>query len=138
MMHFSLTRDCTADKETLEYPNGEDMNDNFMRKPNVFEYEDYRLYLEESYQFRKSHDTYFSHRYITQKIGASSVGWFSNIIRKRINLTGAYLSPLTRLFKMGEREKGYFCLLVNHNQADSKEEQNIYMDILKQLRVLAA
>ncbi len=91
-------------------------------KPNIFETIRFREFLRQTYNYRKSQSKKFSHRYISQKVGASSAGWFSNILNGRISLTRVYILPLAKLFELDKREQEYFELLVHYGQAASKEE----------------
>ncbi len=92
----------------------------------IFNYTDYREYLRDSYTFRKKNDSKFSHRYIALRVGATSSGWFSDIINGRINLTRAFLPKLCRLLGLKQREGDFFELLVNYNQAESLDMKNRY------------
>ncbi len=102
--------------------------------PNIFDFTDYRAYLEAAYKSRKSENRSFSYRFIAQRVGASSPGWFPNIIRGRINLTGSYCVKLQKLFKLDSRESEYFELLVAYNQAGSHEEKATYFEKLTSVR----
>jgi uncharacterized protein (TIGR02147 family) len=95
--------------------------------PNVFDYADFRVFLKETYEYRKNADSKFSQRFITRQVGASSAGWFADIIQGRIALTGAYMMKLIRLLKLDSEESEYFQLLVMYEQAGSTEEKNLYI-----------
>lgn len=61
-------------------------------KPNIFNYADYRTFLNDYYHFLKQQDPKFSHRLIAYKIGSSSAGWFSDLVGGRINLNSLKLT----------------------------------------------
>ena len=90
----------------------------------IFDYTDFRLYLKDYYLARKAVDKRFSHRFIHLAVGASSSGWFSDLLQGRITLTGVYLFKLTRLLGLKQREEAYFEALVAFNQAGSLDEKN--------------
>lgn len=94
--------------------------------PSIFEYTDYRLYLRDTYTLRKKKDKKFSHRYIALHVGATSSGWFSDIINSRINLTPIFVPKVSKLLGHRQRESDFFELLVHYNQAESLEMKNRY------------
>jgi uncharacterized protein (TIGR02147 family) len=106
---------------------------NTMQKPVIFDYIDYRQFLEAIYKYFKSEKPAFSYRFIAQYTGASSSGWFPNIIRGRINLTRNYIVKLAQLIDLSARETEYFEILIDYNQAGNFEEKSI---LLEQLRVI--
>jgi uncharacterized protein (TIGR02147 family) len=95
--------------------------------PRVYEYTDYRSYLRDVYTIRKKNDRGFSHRFISNCVGASSSGWFSDILNGRITLTKTFLTPLLQLLELRPREADFFELLVAYNQAENLEEKNRYL-----------
>lgn len=46
----------------------------------IFCYTDYRKFLFDFYEAKKRSTPHFSHRYVAQKVGFSSSGFFSKII----------------------------------------------------------
>lgn len=92
--------------------------------PSVYDYTDYRQYLRDAYSCRKEMNRSFSQRYIAMRVGASSSGWFSDIVNSRINLTRTHLVSLCKVFGLSQRESDFFELLVNYCQAASFEDKN--------------
>jgi uncharacterized protein (TIGR02147 family) len=90
--------------------------------------------LEVIYKYFKSAKSSFSYRFIAQYTGASSSGWFPNILRGRINLTGSYIVKLAHLIDLSVREAEYFELLVDYNQAGNFEEKSILLEKLRRIR----
>ena len=99
-------------------------------KPDVFDYSDFRQFLRDIQVFRKSENRAFSHRYISRQVGATSSGWFSNIITGRATLTGTYLVRLSKLLGLKAHERDYFDGLVRFEQAGSVDEKNAWMERL--------
>jgi uncharacterized protein (TIGR02147 family) len=91
---------------------------------NIFEFTDFREYLRSRYEWEKSRDRGFSHRFIMEKVGASSTGWFSDLVNGRISLTGTFLARLTALLGFKANEEEYFRNLVAFAQAGSYEEKS--------------
>jgi uncharacterized protein (TIGR02147 family) len=92
----------------------------------IFSYSDYRVFLKDAYEERRGMDPKFSHRFIAGKIGVSSSGWFTEVIKCRVNLAGTHLVKLAVLFLLENNETDYFECLVQYNQAASTEERNRY------------
>jgi uncharacterized protein (TIGR02147 family) len=97
----------------------------------IYAYTDYRAYLKDYYQHRKSVDRKFSHRYIMEKVGASSAGWFSDVIAGRISLTSTHLLRLAKLMDLRPSEEDYLENLVHYAMSASAEERDrFYRKIL--------
>lgn len=95
--------------------------------PRVYNYTDFREYLRDVYQFRKKEDRGFSQRFIAKSVGASSSGWFSDVINGRIPLTATYHRALVTLLGLRPREADFFELLVQYAQTDNLEDKNRYL-----------
>ena len=94
------------------------------QKPSVLNYSNYREFLRDIYAFQKEANKNFSHRFIAQQVGATSSGWFADIINGRISLTGRLMEKLTQLIHLNSNEREYFELLVRYDQAGSLDEKN--------------
>jgi uncharacterized protein (TIGR02147 family) len=98
------------------------------RRMDLFAYVDYRAFLRDHYLARKALDRKYSHRYIMDKVGASSPSWFNDLIKGRINLTGTFLYRLAKMLDLKPNEEAYFESLVFYDQAGSLEEKNHYLE----------
>jgi uncharacterized protein (TIGR02147 family) len=93
---------------------------------NIFTYTDFRKFLEDYYQARKKADKKFSHRFIQEKVGASSAGWFADVIKARTNIPGSHMVKLSKLLQLKHSETDYFEAMVQFGQAGSLEERTRY------------
>jgi uncharacterized protein (TIGR02147 family) len=93
---------------------------------NIFAYTDFRKYLADYYQARKKAEAKFSHRFIQEKVGASSAGWFADVLKGRTNLAGNHIVRLAKLMLLKPTETDYFESMVQFGQAGSLEERNRY------------
>lgn len=93
---------------------------------NIFEFADYRRFLEAAYHARKAVDRKFSHRYISNSLRAGSTGWFADVTKGRANLSGRHIISLVRLLGLDSTEGEYFEALVRYDQAGSVEEKNLH------------
>lgn len=106
--------------------------------PNIFTYTDFRVYLADYYQVRKSRDRKFSHRFIGEKVRAASSGWFSDVLKGRSSLAGPQLLPLARILQLKTNEIDYFEAMVGYGQAGSLEEKTRYFQKMLAFREVRA
>jgi len=93
-----------------------------------FEYLSYRKLLKDLYEDRKAQQPFFSYRYIAQKVGFSSAGFFTNIISGKRNISPEYIFKFAEVFKLNKDETEYFELLVNFDQAKDHSRRRFYFD----------
>ena len=94
----------------------------------IFEYIDYRKLLSDLYKEERSRYSHFSYRFIAQKVGFSSAGFFANIIQGKRNISPEYIFGFAKLFKLKKAETEYFELLVNFDQAKNHEQKKYYFE----------
>lgn len=92
----------------------------------IYQYSDYRRYLNDYYLEQKKLDKKFSHRYFAQKIGLSSSGYFSDLLKGKKNLTPSLLVKFTTMLKLKRDEAEFFEHLVYFTQAKTIEERNYH------------
>jgi len=90
---------------------------------NIFEYSDYRKYLHDIYKAKKAEAARFSHRYIAQKVGFKSSGFFSLILNGKSNISGQMVKGFIDFLHLSKREGEYFELMVYFNQAKTHDEK---------------
>ncbi|QQS03505.1 MAG: TIGR02147 family protein [Fibrobacterota bacterium] len=105
-----------------------------METPDLFEYFEYRLWLRDAYEARKSRNPAFSHRYIAGKAGFGSSGTFARILDGSRNLSMDGAMALSRVFGLNRAEKEYFEHLVLHNQAEGEAERRFFLEKLAAVR----
>jgi uncharacterized protein (TIGR02147 family) len=94
----------------------------------IYEYIDYRKLLADLYKDRKAENSYFSYRYIAQKVGFTSAGFFANIIQGKRNISPEFIFGFAQLFKFKKSETEYFELLVNFDQSKHHEQKKYYFE----------
>lgn len=104
----------------------------------IFDYTDFRAYISDYYLAAKAQDRRFSHRYILEKVGATSSGWFADVIKARINLTGTYLMRLAHMLDLDKQESEYFESMVCFAQASSLEDRNRYLERMMSFKQISA
>jgi uncharacterized protein (TIGR02147 family) len=103
-------------------------------KIEVFDYLDYRKLLKDLYEARKAVNSYFSYRFIGQRVGFSSAGFFTNIIAGKRNISNTIIFKFGELFKFNRKEAEYFELLVNYDQAEDHNRKRYYFERLLSMR----
>ena len=93
----------------------------------LFEYIDYRKYLDSFYQHKKKSARAFSYRYFAQKAGIHSPSFLKEVIDGKRNLSRRMIEKFSRGLGLSEKESLYFRNLVLFNQsATSSEKQEYY------------
>lgn len=100
----------------------------------VFEYIDYREYLDAFYDYHKANTQGFSYRSFLQDAEISSPSFLKQVIDKKRKLTPATTMKFLNALKLPESEAEYFKLLVSYTHAVLNEEKQSYY---KQMRDIA-
>lgn len=101
---------------------------------NVFDYLDYRAYLSDLYQYRKSTEYGFSHRSFSRRAGLRSSNYLKLVMTGERNLTAEMAHQFAHACGLGEPEADYFCELVAYNQARSAAERGRCQERLARFR----
>jgi uncharacterized protein (TIGR02147 family) len=102
--------------------------------PEIFQYIDFRKYLEDYYSVRKSLDASFTHEYICRRLGQENAkSYFNNVVKGRANVTPAFTDRFIDLLELKPDEAKYFRALVNYNQTISPHEKEFFFDQLVRL-----
>jgi uncharacterized protein (TIGR02147 family) len=101
---------------------------------NVFHYSDYRLYLKDYYENKKSSNPGFSYRLLSAKAKINSSSYFKLIMDGKRNLSKSSLLKAQVAFDLNGAEAEYFENLVFFNQAKSVDEKNHFFDRLVTVR----
>ncbi len=99
---------------------------------NIFEFFEYRSYLNEYYRYKKSLNRHFSHRQFALKAGIKSSGYFSEVLNGQRKLSKAQIPKFAQALNLTEKEKTFFELMVDFCHAKSPlAKQKIYSLMLK-------
>ncbi len=101
---------------------------------NIFEYTDYRLFLQDAYNARRQENSKFSYRFIASKVGFSSPGFFTNVLKGKKDISLKLVLKFAELFHLNRKEKAYFEILVLFNKATTGGEKKDYLERLLALR----
>ncbi len=92
----------------------------------IYSYTDYRQYLKDYYECRKTGRSAISYRYLARKAGVNSSAFFKFIIEGKRNLTKQTILKTATALKLNDRETEYFENLVFFNQAKTVKEKDYF------------
>lgn len=98
-----------------------------METISIFDYSDYRTFLNDLFEQRKSINKGFTLRYIAQKTGVSHT-FFKMILNGKRNLSNKTIPKVISVFNLSQSEEDYFEALVHFNQSDSAKEKTYYFE----------
>lgn len=98
------------------------MNHVTQKKPDIFTYFDFRLYLSDILSWIRKKDPEFTFRKLTETSELNSRSHFIDIINGR-KLTKKFLPVYQKICEMSEKEAKYFNALVLYNQSSVSENR---------------
>jgi len=101
---------------------------------NIFEYQNYRLYLKDYYQEQKETKKYFSYRYFSKKAGINAPAFLYYVTNNKRNLTKKSIGKMSLAIGHSREEADYFENLVFFNQADTIAEKTMFYSKIVELR----
>jgi len=105
----------------------------------IFDYSNYRTFLKDYYEERKSSDGY-TYRDFSRETGMNSSSWLMHLIRGTKNLSDDTTIRIAIALRLKKHESEYFDLLVRFTQADNSEEKNVFfrkmIELKKRLNII--
>lgn len=98
--------------------------------PRIFDFVDFRQYLQESYKSRSKGDRHFSHRYISGKLGDKSPSYFQKILSGRRRCTTEQIEVLIKVFEMDREEARYFQSMIHYDAAKDNAEREYHLGLM--------
>jgi uncharacterized protein (TIGR02147 family) len=93
---------------------------------NIFEYTDYRQFLQEYYNDRKAQNPTFSYEVFARKAGFKSKGFLHHILTGKRNLSKNAMFAISTAMGLDEKAFSYFQQMVAYNQAKSPGEKTFF------------
>lgn len=103
----------------------------------LFDYDDYRKFLQDYFEEQKNLSAAFSHRYFAAKAGFKTSSYCLNVIRGRFKLTRKSAEKIAAALGLGNIQREYFFALVDFNQAEQIENKNKIWEQILQIRKTA-
>jgi uncharacterized protein (TIGR02147 family) len=94
-----------------------------MQTKSIYEFKDYRLFLQEIIQNKRNDNPKLSYRIISKKIGFSSPNFILLVMQGKRNLSPVSIERLGKFLELNKTEKNYFKNLVLMNQAANFEDK---------------
>ena len=93
----------------------------------VFDYLDYRQYLRDFYVQQKKTASFFSYRYIGNKVGMDS-SFLIKVLQGHLHIADDRIDKFTKICGFNEKEAAYFHALVHFNKAKTEKESKLYFE----------
>ena len=97
-------------------------------KPSVFDYTDYRRFLENYYAWKKELDKSFTYRKFMGRVGCNSPGFYRDLVAGRRDLSGQFILQFAKALDLRKKEAEYFEDLVRFTQAPDSEAKEYYYE----------
>lgn len=101
---------------------------------NIFEYQNYRLFLKDYYNEQKNSKKYFSYRYFSKKAGINASAFLYYVIEGKRNLTKNSIEKICKAIGLSRDQGEYFENLVFFNQARTIVEKTMYYSRIVECR----
>lgn len=108
------------------------------KSTSIFNYSDYRNFLNDYFEEAKSTKPYFSHRYFCNQAGFKSPSVIKLVIGNKRNLSRTSIIKISRTIGFTGKEHDYFETLVLYNQAKRPDEKRDHLFKLAELKGLNA
>ena len=105
------------------------------KPPKVFEYINYREFLQDSLEYKKGRNPRLTTASFLQKagLGKNSRGYFRLVVEAKRNLSEKTIRGFAQALKLKEKESQFFEALVYYNQAKNISDKNFYFERLAKL-----
>lgn len=104
---------------------------------NIFDYLDYREYLQAYYTDAKSNRPFFSYRFIGNRVEMDS-SYVIKVLQGNLHITSKKINDFIKLLELGEPEAEYFETLVHFGRAKTESQRKLYFDRLFSLSSVKA
>lgn len=94
-----------------------------LTKPLIYEYKDYRLFLQDLYNYYKESTGYFSYRYFSKRAGFKSPNYLKLVIEGHRNISQESVTKFCYALKLTKDESDFFQKLVSFNQSQNNSER---------------
>jgi uncharacterized protein (TIGR02147 family) len=92
----------------------------------VFDYTDFRQFLQDFYTYRKAQNPTFSYEVFARKAGFKSKGFLHHILSGKRNLSKNAMFSLATAMQLDEKSFAFFQTMVTYNQAKNPAEKAFF------------
>jgi uncharacterized protein (TIGR02147 family) len=100
----------------------------------IYDYMDYRQYLQDFFEEKKRELHFYSYRLFSQRAGLKSPNFLKLVIKGERNLSKHSVYKFAKAMALAKKETEYFENLIFFNQSDLLEEKNLYLMNLMRYR----
>jgi uncharacterized protein (TIGR02147 family) len=90
----------------------------------IYKYDDYRIFLNDSFTQKQKDNPLLSHRKFAAEAGFTNPGFLNDVIKGKRTLSDQAVEKMINVFSLSLAESEYFRLLVLHNQSKKEDERN--------------
>lgn len=102
-----------------------------MQRPNVYQYDDFRLFLRDAFEFKKMEEGDYSYRKFAAAAGIANPGYLLDVIIGKRTLSRNQALKMAPVFGLNETETDFFLLLAQFGQSKKDpKRQEFYQDML--------
>lgn len=105
-----------------------------VEKPDIFDYEDFRLYLADFYSYKKAQGVGFSYRLFAKKCGFSSPNFLKLVIDAKRNLSPDSTEKFLTILEFDNDRAEYFRRLVEFCQSKDDEQRALSLQAMQKLK----
>ncbi len=102
-----------------------------MNQPEIYQYQDYRVFLKDLIQHLSIEDSSFSLEKLAEKSGVAS-GLFDKFFNESVGLTSTTLGKILPYLGLSGDQRSYLKLLRSLSESETSEERNTALEKLKQ------
>lgn len=99
----------------------------------IYNYYDYRLFLKDYYSEKKEKLSFFSYRYISQKVGMDS-SYIIKVLQGNLHISAKKIEPFCLLCEFSKKESAYFENLVYFCKSKNEKERKLFFEKLLELQ----
>lgn len=99
-----------------------------MTQPNIFKYDNYRLFLKDWFCWQKAERPTYSYRFFSKMAGFKSPNQLLLVIQGKRNIALKSLDRFFTALKLKKSEKRYFEILVKFNQTKDMAQKKEYLN----------
>lgn len=100
----------------------------------LFDYDDYRKFLQDYFEEQKNLSAAFSHRFFAAKAGFKTSSYCLNVIRGRFKLTQKSAEKIAGALGLGALQEAFFLALVEFNQSEKIDKRDAAWAQISQIR----
>ena len=104
-----------------------------MDAPNVYTYNDFRLFLADWQKWKQTQDPDFSRSEFSRRLGLPKTRSFLNDVLRGKTVTPGFMERFEQVMGLPREEARFFRLLVQFNQAETPNDREIFFEQLVQL-----